>query len=508
MRDLFLRALAAGLGLMIVFGIAATARCQTRTIRVATYNIEDDITNSTFHTNATTPLPGLIFPAQGGSTTNGGVLEGIGEEIFGDGVAQPLDIIALQETTSNPTTIAPIVAGMNAFYAVSNMYAMSTYQATEEGGDTGDGNGPNALVYNTLTLQLLASVPVDPPGGTSRLGSASGEYREVMRYLLAPAGVTPTASNEFYVYVSHYKSGTTSADLTDRAGEAQIIRNDSATLTTSARILYVGDYNVTASGETSYQTIVAAGVNQGIDPLNATDLTNVDWGTSTGDTTILAMESESATDLRYRDDFQMMTTNVYYGTPGGLAYVPGTYHVFGNNGTTAYYGSVNNGSDTALNSDLIPGARITASQLYFDLSDGSDHLPVVADYTVLAPQSYPSWQIQYFSCTNCSEAQPGADADGTGQNNLFKYTAGLNPTNPASVFSLTATASSNPPGVNLVFGPVASGHTYTPQFETNPTSANWQLLSNVSMATNGGLITLLDTNTLSANFYRLRISYP
>jgi len=73
---------------------------------------------------------------------------------------------------------------------------------------------------------------------------------------------------------------------------------------------------------------------------------------------------------------------------------------------------------------------------------------------------------------------------------------------------LTATASSNPPGVNLVFGPVASGHTYTPQFETNPTSANWQLLSNVSMATNGGLITLLDTNTLSANFYRLRISYP
>src|SRR2546422_9879842 len=84
---------------------------------------------------------------------------------------------------------------------------MSAYQATESGGFTASGNGPNAVVYNTNTVQLLASVPVDPPGGTNNLGSVSGEYREVMRYEFAPAGVTPSAANEFYVYVSHYKSG-------------------------------------------------------------------------------------------------------------------------------------------------------------------------------------------------------------------------------------------------------------------------------------------------------------
>ena len=72
--------------------------------------------------------------------------------------------------------------------------------------NNGNGNGPNALVYNTKTVQLLASVPVDPPGGTGNLGSASGEYREVMRYEFAPAGVAPTATNEFYIYVSHYKA--------------------------------------------------------------------------------------------------------------------------------------------------------------------------------------------------------------------------------------------------------------------------------------------------------------
>ena len=66
--------------------------------------------------------------------------------------------------------------------------------------------------------------------------------------------------------------------------------------------------------------------------MNLSGATNIDWTTNS----LLNLKSESATSLHYRDDFQIMTTNVYYGAPGGLAYVPGTYHVFGNNGTTAY----------------------------------------------------------------------------------------------------------------------------------------------------------------------------
>ena len=62
----------------------------------------------------------------------GGVLEGIGEEILGSDPAQPLDVLALQETTSNPITVAPIVNGLNSFYNAPGMYAMSTYQGTRK----------------------------------------------------------------------------------------------------------------------------------------------------------------------------------------------------------------------------------------------------------------------------------------------------------------------------------------------------------------------------------------
>ena len=46
------------------------------------------------------------------------------------------------------------------------------------------------------------------------------------------------------------------------------------------------------------------------------------------------------------------------------------------------------------------------------------------------------WQVQYFGQNN-PLAAPNADADGTGQTNLFKYIAGLNPTDPNSRFTLT-----------------------------------------------------------------------
>lgn len=362
--------------------LAPSAFSQTKTIRIVTYNIEDDIDG------ATAPLPGLIAPWQGGPASEGGVLEGLGEEYASPDAAQPIDILALEETTSNPATIVPIVDGLNAFYGSTNMYAMSPYQATESGGDVADGNGPNALVYNTTTVQLVASVPVDPTGGTGKLGSASGEYREVMRYEFAPAWAAADPSNEFYIYVSHYKSGSTSADLTDRAEEAVIIRNDeAANLPASARVLYVGDYNVTSSAEASYQTILAAAApngtaqGQGVDPLNPSGANNIDWGASTTSQAILAMETESAMNLRYRDDLEVMTTNVYLGALGGLAWVSNTYHAFGNNGSVAYNGNIGAGGDNAL-TNLVANAGIPAATLYLDLTNASDHLPVVSDYTL------------------------------------------------------------------------------------------------------------------------------
>ena len=355
--------------------LVATASAQTRTLRIVTYNLGADISG------ITGPQPGLIAPP--GDTNSflaGGVLEGIGEEIVGNDPAQPLDILALQETTSNPLTVAPIVGALNAFYGVPGMYSNSAYQATESGGVTNNGNGPNAIVFNTRMVQLLASVPVDPPGGTSQLGSASGEYRQVMRYAFAPAGVATNASNVFYVYVSHYKSGTGTSNMNYRQGEAQIIRNNSASLSPTARILYVGDFNTGVAAEAMYVTLVAPGTNQALDPVNPTGSNSPTWDTNS----MLDVKTYSPTGIHYRDDYQMMATNVYYAIPGGLAFVPGTYHVFGNNGTTPYTNSINSVANTALN-HLAPGATISAAQLFLDLTNASDHLPVVADYTIPVP---------------------------------------------------------------------------------------------------------------------------
>ncbi len=363
----------------LAWGITTVASAQTtRTVRVVCYNLEADIDGDT------APLPGLIAPSSGGNVTNGGVLEGIGEENLGGDPAQPIDILALEETTSNTATVQPIVNGLNTFYSFHNIpagYAMSTYQATDSGG-ADDGDGPNALVYNTNTVQLLASVPVDPPGGTSQLGSASGEYREVMRYEFAPAGLTPTTTNEFYLYVSHYKALQDVTDENYRQGEAAIIRTNAATLPNNARILYVGDYNVSSNTEPAFQTIVAPGINQGFDPLNPTNFVPERWDLNS----MLNVKSEEDTSLHWRFDIQIMTSNVFYGVGSGLALVSGTYHIFGNNGSVPYLNSVDDGSDTALNNDLTTNVTgITATQLYEYLTTASDHLPCVADYTVPVP---------------------------------------------------------------------------------------------------------------------------
>ncbi len=398
---LFWEAFQKGVFLVLILS-APAAFAQTRTLRIVTYNIEADIgvtnkqatfTNSVSSSAEGPPLPGLIAPPTNPTNIQaGGVLEGIGEEMVGDDPAQAIDILALEETTSNPLTVAPIVNGLNSFYGIAGMYSNSSYQATEEFGDPTYGDGPNAMVFNTRTVQLLASVPVDPPGGTGQLGGVSsgysGEYREVMRYQFAPAGVATNTSNIFYIYVSHYKSGsgTTANNTNSRAGEAFIVRSNMiTTLPAGAQILHVGDFNTGEAGEKMYGTLTAAGTNQLVDPLNPLRSLTTNWDDNSA--SLLPAKTDSSVYLEYRDDYQMMTTNVYFGTAGGLQLKPGTYHVFGNNGTVFYGNSVNNGYDTALNNNLVTNGPvfISAAQLYVDLTGGSDHLPVVTDYTIPLP---------------------------------------------------------------------------------------------------------------------------
>ena len=123
-----LRDIRALLFALLTVGGGAPLVHAAQTIRVVCYNIEADISG------VTTPRPGLYT-----------VLEAIGENYVG-GAAHPLDILTLEETTSNATTVAPIVSNLNTYYNGAATYAQSGLQGTETGGDPTTGNGPNAIV--------------------------------------------------------------------------------------------------------------------------------------------------------------------------------------------------------------------------------------------------------------------------------------------------------------------------------------------------------------------------
>jgi hypothetical protein len=143
------------------------------------------------------------------------------------------------------------------------------------------------------------------------------------------------------------------------------------------------------------------------------------------------------------------------------------------------------------------------------IGTGGESTPSVE--VVASPSSmtaFQLWQIRYFGSTNNPLAAPEADASGTGQNNLFKYNAGLNPTNPASVFVFKMMGMSN--GPILCFGPIASNRTYSVQWRTDLWAGSWSPLPEVINAmTNGNQMILTDTNGIPpAKFYRVGISVP
>jgi PKD repeat protein len=134
-----------------------------------------------------------------------------------------------------------------------------------------------------------------------------------------------------------------------------------------------------------------------------------------------------------------------------------------------------------------------------------------ATQTIVVLTPYQAWQLQYFGCTNCSQAQPTADADGTGQDNYFKYVAGLNPTNPSSVFTFSIAAAPGQTGaMNLIYNPAVPGRIYTPAFATALVGP-WSVLTTTAAppVTNGTEVTLTDTNALQTQkYYEMEIFGP
>jgi hypothetical protein len=121
------------------------------------------------------------------------------------------------------------------------------------------------------------------------------------------------------------------------------------------------------------------------------------------------------------------------------------------------------------------------------------------DYGVYAGDLIPDWwQVQFFGTNN-----PG----GTGPNALFKYVAGLDPTNPASVFSINMVTTNGTPGI--AFSPRWTNRTYTVEYATSPAGGNFLPLNGTQQRDSGNTRTVVDLNATNATrFYRVQITYP
>jgi hypothetical protein len=121
------------------------------------------------------------------------------------------------------------------------------------------------------------------------------------------------------------------------------------------------------------------------------------------------------------------------------------------------------------------------------------------------------WFAQYFGMAPNPRAAPTADPTGCGQNNQFKYLAGLDPTNAASLFKLRIAAVAGQPGQKkLIFSPRWNDRTYTPVFRTNLLTGDaWVALTNTNVTDSGAQRTVIDLNATAAQkFYRISISDP
>ena len=121
-----------------------------------------------------------------------------------------------------------------------------------------------------------------------------------------------------------------------------------------------------------------------------------------------------------------------------------------------------------------------------------------------------AWQNQYFGLNN-PNAAPNVDFDGTGQKNLFKYIAGLNPLDPNSRFTLTIrSVPGEPARKHLTFAPRLTDRTYTVTAKPSLLTGGYTPLTNPSAPSdNGQERTITDLNANDAvKFYRIEITKP
>jgi autotransporter-associated beta strand protein len=393
-------------------------------LRIVCYNINAD-TNGSGGT-------GTVQNNQSLTT----VLQAIGNEHI-NGNVQPIDVLALEElswvSSGASPTLQVVVNDLNGIYGAGTYAYDPTFDYTD-GNLTG--NGPSGLIYNTKTVTDLGAVSIDP-GSVS----GSGPPRAPMQFHLQPIG--GSSSSAFYLYVSHAKSVTGGTSESRRQQEAAEIVASAGTLGANANYIFSGDFNFNSSSDSDYTTYVGTGSGPAYDPVSP----NRNWSDST-----LGILTESASNMSFRDDAQLVSGSVLNGTNGlQLVSKSGTlsYTPFGNNGSVGINGSVIN-SSTADLSDLPNRSAVLSA-----LTTATDHLPVVADYA-FASNATPA-TISLGSVANATIITGGtATVSATVANSAGAGSSNLNYTLSTAISGGSAALGTFAPGSSGSLAPSAS----------------------------------------------------
>jgi hypothetical protein len=417
LRNLYWRLLSlAGMWLRLTCVAALfSGVAQATTLRVVSYNIDcADQGSDNNVTNATHSLPTVV--------------QAIGLHHLGTNVQQ-VDVMGCEELITN-TTLSNIVVQLNAIYGAG------TY-ARDLTGDPNTGGGPDGLIYNTHTVQVISARALKTgqtvllqSNGTytaafSPGGGINGVTRAPMVYRLRPVGYGPSA--DFYMYVSHARSTSDDSVGDARYAEAQAVRSDAKyNLPAGSHILYSGDWNLFGgSSENAYKCLTGqttdgidwsdnssfwANTNQtqAYDPMSQTvPPTTRTW--ANGANNALYLYGDSTSKLSSRIDVQLPNALMFaaYNSQGGVqlaadtadpfdisnfpaAQYPYAFETFGNNGGTTLSNSVTSSSNHSL--DDLNGGTPNAATVKNDILlagsgstfTGSDHYPIFGDY-VIAP---------------------------------------------------------------------------------------------------------------------------
>jgi len=104
---------------------------------------------------------------------------------------------------------------------------------------------------------------------------------------------------------------------------------------------------------------------------------------------------------------------------------------------------------------------------------------LVSNNLITVITAFQAWQEQYFGCTNCPQAAANADPYGKGMSNADQFLAGLNPTNPASLFRVISIVPQS--GDVVVTWTAGAGRTNAVQASQGDSSGNYtSVFSDVS----------------------------